>query len=195
MSCSAHLRGCYRINILRSGECVAHCVLHCIAFAGGTWEADYMLCTAASFHLRLHTPSLLVSSILVPACSSCLGKACMCWQAAPAAHSCRHQQQPLASFFRQQHPPAPLARSAPRTAPLHHFGPVQRSAAHPAAPGNAGLSLDPMQTRPCRDCADRSKAAAVPLRRDSGHKARRLKRQPLQMQVVTGAAASRSRLQ
>ena len=100
--------------------------------------------------------------------------------------------------FSRQHP-APAAqggaRSAPGSAPhQQQHGPVQRSAAHPAAPGNAGLSLDPMQTRPCRDCADRSKAAAVALRRDSGHKARRL-RQLLQMQVVTGAAASRSRLQ
>ena len=98
--------------------------------------------------------------------------------------------------FSRQHP-APAAqggaRSAPGSAPhQQQHGPVQRSAAHPAAPGNAGL--DPMQTRPCRDCADRSKAAAVALRRDSGHKARRL-RQLLQMQVVTGAAASRSRLQ
>ena len=100
--------------------------------------------------------------------------------------------------FSRQHP-APAAqggaRSAPGSAPhQQQHGPVQRSAAHPAARGNAGLSLDPMQTRPCRDCADRSKAAAVALRRDSGHKARRL-RQLLQMQVVTGAAASRSRLQ
>ena len=154
----------------------------CIAYAAGRREA-------AVPRPQPPNPRLLMSSIRVD-----LGKDYMCWQA-PAAHSCRHQQA-VGSFFRQ-HPPAAQggARSAPGTAPPHQqHGPVQRSAAHPAAPGNAGLSLDPMQTRPCRDCADRSKAAAVPLRRDSGHKARRL-RQPLQMQVVTGAAASRSRLQ
>ena len=165
----------------------------CIAFAGGTWQAD-VVCTAACPHLRLTNSSLLVSSIYVPACSP-LGKGLhvlagttCCTQLQTSGGTCQLFQAAASS------PPAPLARSAPRTAPLHQHGPVQRSAAHPAAPGNAGLSLDPMQTRPCRDCADRSKAAAVPLRRDSGHKARRL-RQPLQMQVVTGAAASRSRLQ